>query len=354
MENTLQNSKDRLFIKLNSFVVAMMISAQTITGTIVRIPAFKDFHNNFIILVIALTIIFAEIIYYKKVTIELPVMFFLSFATLWYLYSLIFHGNNCELDVIQFIFYAIIPIYVISQKLDGELVMRYILYLSLMTLPIINLFFVLQYVKYNQAYMGNIYAILSPVIVAMIHFKLYRKQSNLLIKLTYIYNLYIMVKIVLFANRGAVLCLACCAIVLVINAYDDDKRKKLSAIKLSLIIVFSVIGILIIIFALPLLHSLADLCNNILEGDYSAKPTNKSLDKLPKPREIKEVLDQYVIGQEDAKKILSVAVYNHYKRIDYADKKNNDVELQKSNILLIGPTGSGKTCLVQNLARIPS
>lgn len=166
MENTLQNSKDRLFIKLNSFVVAMMISAQTITGTIVRIPAFKDFHNNFIILVIALTIIFAEIIYYKKVTIELPVMFFLSFVTLWYLYSLIFHGNNCDLDVIQFIFYAIIPIYVIGKKLDGELVMRYILYLSLMTLPVINLFFVLQYVKYNQAYMGNIYAILSPVIVA--------------------------------------------------------------------------------------------------------------------------------------------------------------------------------------------
>ena len=128
------------------------------------------------------------------------------------------------------------------------------------------MFFVLQYVKYNQAYMGNIYAILSPVIVAMIHFKLYRKQSNLLIKLTYIYNLYIMAKIVLFANRGAVLCLACCAIVLVINAYDDDKRKKLSAIKLSLIIVFSVIGILIIIFALPLLHSLADLCNSILNS----------------------------------------------------------------------------------------
>ncbi|MFZ2741552.1 MAG: O-antigen ligase family protein [Ruminococcus bromii] len=266
MENTLQNSKDRLFIKLNSFVVAMMISAQTITGTIVRIPAFKDFHNNFIILVIALTIIFAEIIYYKKVTIELPVMFFLSFVTLWYLYSLIFHGNNCDLNVIQFIFYAIIPIYVIGKKLDGELVMRYILYLSLMTLPVINLFFVLQYVKYNQAYMGNIYAILSPVIVAMIHFKLYRKQSNLLIKLTYIYNLYIMVKIVLFANRGAVLCLACCDIVLVINSYDDDKRKKLSAIKLSLIIVFSVIGILIIIFALPLLHSLADLCNSILNS----------------------------------------------------------------------------------------
>lgn len=95
-----------------------------------------------------------------------------------------------------------------------------------------------------------------------------------------------------------------------------------------------------------------DLCNSILEGEFNAKPENKSLDKLPKPREIKEVLDQYVIGQEEAKKILSVAVYNHYKRIDYVDKKDNDVELQKSNILLIGPTGSGKTFLVQNLARI--
>ena len=95
-----------------------------------------------------------------------------------------------------------------------------------------------------------------------------------------------------------------------------------------------------------------DLCNSILEGEFNAKTENKSLDKLPKPREIKEVLDQYVIGQEEAKKILSVAVYNHYKRIDYVDKKDNDVELQKSNILLIGPTGSGKTFLVQNLARI--
>ncbi len=94
-----------------------------------------------------------------------------------------------------------------------------------------------------------------------------------------------------------------------------------------------------------------DLCNGILEGDFNTADAPVNLDELPKPREIKEVLDQYVIGQEEAKRILSVAVYNHYKRIDYADKEN-DVELQKSNILLIGPTGSGKTFLVQNLARI--
>ncbi len=90
-------------------------------------------------------------------------------------------------------------------------------------------------------------------------------------------------------------------------------------------------------------------CQEVLDGSFDAKTTDFT-EGLPKPKEIKEILDSYVIGQEDAKKILSVAVYNHYKRIAHAEK--DDVELQKSNILMIGPTGSGKTFLVQNLARI--
>lgn len=92
-----------------------------------------------------------------------------------------------------------------------------------------------------------------------------------------------------------------------------------------------------------------DACNDILDTIVKNQAADAS--ELPKPKEIKEFLDQYVIGQETAKKILSVAVYNHYKRIAHADKAD-DVELQKSNILMIGPTGSGKTFLVQNLARI--
>lgn len=93
-----------------------------------------------------------------------------------------------------------------------------------------------------------------------------------------------------------------------------------------------------------------DMCNTILDGDFDANDEFTS-DELPKPKEIKAFLDEYVIGQDEAKKILSVAVYNHYKRIEYADMAK-DVELQKSNILMVGPTGSGKTFLVQNLARI--
>jgi ATP-dependent Clp protease ATP-binding subunit ClpX len=93
------------------------------------------------------------------------------------------------------------------------------------------------------------------------------------------------------------------------------------------------------------------VCNSILEDDRQDQPYGAP-HKLPKPLELKEYLDQYVIGQESTKKKLAVAVYNHYKRIQMNKQRGGDVELSKSNILLIGPTGTGKTLLAQTLARI--
>ncbi|HWR08650.1 ATP-dependent Clp protease ATP-binding subunit ClpX [Sporomusa sp.] len=93
-----------------------------------------------------------------------------------------------------------------------------------------------------------------------------------------------------------------------------------------------------------------ELCNEIIEEELS-EDMDVELRDVPKPKEIKDILDQYVIGQEEAKKSLAVAVYNHYKRINLGAKMD-DVELQKSNIIMLGPTGSGKTLLAQTLAKI--
>ncbi|HIT87519.1 MAG TPA: ATP-dependent Clp protease ATP-binding subunit ClpX [Candidatus Coprocola pullicola] len=93
------------------------------------------------------------------------------------------------------------------------------------------------------------------------------------------------------------------------------------------------------------------LCTDIVAEEYDVLANRPERTEMPKPKEIKAILDEYVVGQEEAKKVLSVAVYNHYKRI-LVDEKADDVELQKSNVLMVGPTGTGKTLLAQTLARV--
>ena len=94
------------------------------------------------------------------------------------------------------------------------------------------------------------------------------------------------------------------------------------------------------------------MSGDFVDGETNSKPKKVENIKIKTPAELKKILDEYVIGQERAKKVLSVAVYNHYKRLRTHREKDKDVELSKSNVLLLGPTGSGKTLLAQTLARL--
>lgn len=262
MSKSLIKNKDDFIVTLNCWAVAMMLVSFIITRTLASISLFKNTSNNVFVLLAVAICMAGSALLAKKVYIPLPSVFIFLLIFTNFIITLVFHGDETTTNAIQFIFFAVIPIYLISQKLDPEKILRYSLYLSLISIPIVNVFFQIQYEKYSQAYMGNIFAILPTVIIAMIHFKLYRKNSNIVVKIAYIYNLYLLIKICLIANRGAVVCVLFCFMVLMINAYDDENRIKLKPLKIIMFVILFIIGVVVLINALPILESLQTFLKN--------------------------------------------------------------------------------------------
>ncbi len=257
---TLEKSCDELVVKLNSMALAFMLAAAGTTNAIARIKLFAGLQNNVIILGVVFLLVCAGIFLKKEISIGKYSVVTLALTTVVYGATLIFNKSQCNLTLIQFIFYAVVPIFLISQKLDGELVVRYTLYLSLITLPFINIFFDIQYEQYQQAYMGNIYTVLTPALFAIIHFKMYGKQANIVTKIAYLYNLYVLILMVMYANRGAVVCVIFCVAIVLINDYDGEEKRQLSVVKIAVIIVICVGVIVFLLNALEILEALAKWC----------------------------------------------------------------------------------------------
>lgn len=251
---------DELIVKLNSIALAFMLAATAITNTTSKIGFLAKLPNNIIILGFVFLLSCVSIYLKKEIIINKCSAVLLGLTTVVYGGTLLLNKSQCDLTIIQFLFYAVVPIYLIGQKFDGELVVRYTLYLSLVTIPVINSFFVIQHEQYQQAYMGNIYSVMTPIVFTIIHFKLYGSKSNLLTKIAYLYNVYVTVLIVMYANRGAILCIIFAVAIVLINDYDGEVKRNLSIQKLGLIIVVCVLIIVVLVNALQILEFLLRWC----------------------------------------------------------------------------------------------
>lgn len=255
MSKVFIKNKSDVIVSLNSFAVAIMLVSTAVTRTLVSISFLENVSNNFFVLLAVIVCVVTSIWLSKKVVIQSPTFFLMLLVCISYIVTLIFHSSETTINIVHLMFFSIIPIYLISQRIDPEKILRYSLYLSLISIPVIDDIFVIQYEKYSQSYMGNVFSILPTVIIAMIHFAMYRKNSDIVIKIAYVYNLYILVKIMLYANRGAVACVLFCLLVLMLNTYENEKRVKLKTKKAMLFFVLFIVLIVVLVNLLPILEA---------------------------------------------------------------------------------------------------
>lgn len=263
MSKVFIKNKSDVIVSLNSFAVAIMLVSTAVTRTLVSISFLENVSNNFFVLLAVIVCVVTSVWLSKKVVIQSPAFFLMLLVCISYIVTLIFHSSETTINIVQLMFFSIIPIYLISQRIDPEKILRYSLYLSLISIPVTDDIFVIQYEKYSQSYMGNVFSILPTVIIAMIHFAMYRKNSNIVIKIAYVYNLYVLVKIMLYANRGAVACVLFCLLVLMLNTYENEKRVKLKTKKAMLFFVLFIVLIVVLVNLLPILEAASAFLEDI-------------------------------------------------------------------------------------------
>ena len=232
-------------IKINSFIISLICMAAPIAGAFSLGFGINDNANAYIVLFL-FALLVLRLFFAKKNKDEYKLdrlsLVLIIFIFMLYILTIVFQPQSCRLSIIQFVFYAIMPICFINLNFNTEYVLRYCLYLSLFTVFPGDKWFDFQYVFLNQANMGSIYPIVTVLIVAMIHFKFYRTTANTIIKICYIYSAYLLVRLLMVANRGAALSIFFCVIILSLYSFDKDKGIRFSSWKVVFVAVIGIIS----------------------------------------------------------------------------------------------------------------
>lgn len=242
----------QLFLKYNDFKIDSLIVALSLMSTTISSLFAVGFGINSNANLVSLSLIF--ICYFIKIIktnrlwidIDYGSMGILFLVIGLFIASKLFQGDNCEYSFIQLLFYAIIPKLAMDLNFKTNFVLKYCVHISLITILASNSFFVYQYEDMSQAYMGNIYPIVTMLIICLFHFRYYRKEASFYTWICYVFNAYMMIRLVFVANRGALLSIIICIIVIFLYKFDDDERIKKNSIKQTLLIIVATIAVILI------------------------------------------------------------------------------------------------------------
>ena len=264
--------KERRVIKLNSLIVALSLMANPLASTISNGFGMQDGAN--LIVLIAICLVYLIRIGTEGLNIRSMIngiskitLFIVMEIFILYILTGIFKPHETNYSFVQLVFYAIVPIIAISFKFDTDCVLRYSLYLSVLTVFGIDSMLSIRWEGYEQADLGHVYSLIAIAICFLFHWKYYGKESGWYMKLIYIYDIYILVRVFMVANRGAILSILFTVLVIFLYDFDDKGIMKSNTFKKYAVLVsISIAAIIIMQNLLPILEGLRDFCRNTFQS----------------------------------------------------------------------------------------
>ncbi len=260
-------------ININSFILAIVLMASPIAGVLSLAFEISQNANGYIL--VSVLIMFALRLFFvkgKKDTyrVDSLSLVLIILTVMLYILTEIFNPQEIRYTFIHLFFYVIIPILCINLNVNTEKVLRYCLYISLFTVLAGNKWFAFRYLQVNQADMGKVYALVTMTIIAMFHFAYYRKKATKCIKLCYIYNSYMLLRMIMVANRGAALALLFTAVLIAICKFDERDIKMTSS-WVNVLLVF-VIAVIVFVVINNIIFFL-DIAQNIFDKLFNKVPS---------------------------------------------------------------------------------